>query len=127
MFCLLHTIFAHVLARFLQHVHARKRESLSFSHYSFNQMGGGGGEEFKRTSYTKLLLCKKSETWGFFDFSFGHSDVQKFVLVSATRFTCKGFRVCSFREEYEMEDGREVVYRSVLPQLGNRWMNFHGI
>jgi hypothetical protein len=67
------------------------------------------------TSYIKSLICKKSEILGFFDFSFGHSRVQTSVPVSETRFTFRESPVCSCREEYEVEEGREVVYRSVIP------------
>jgi hypothetical protein len=90
MLCLLRNIFAHILGRFLQHVHARRKESLSFSHYSFNNRTVGEREVILGTPYTKSLLCKKSETLGFFDFSFGHSRFHTSVPVSETRFTFRG-------------------------------------
>jgi hypothetical protein len=72
----------------------------------------GEREVILGTPYTKSLLCKKSETLGFFDFSFGHSRFHTSVPVSATRFTFRGSPVLVAKGMTWKKKGGPISVRS---------------
>jgi hypothetical protein len=104
----LRKVLAHVLDRFLQHVHASRRGSLSFLNYIFNN--DAGEEGILDTPYSESLSCKKSKTLASFHLSFGHSHASEVCPILTNTFHTQGMFSLFFSRTVQMEESKWRLY-----------------